>query len=298
MAPASRPKLRRCLGLRVLHEPTSRPVFTNDLPAPPYADWPQLCGANLHKRLNLGPTDPITPEELLTLVKTRQQFPIALPADFSQRWFEALQDAYGSVVPANVTAGALNDAYLTTWLLLWVQTSGIFGCRLPSPTKPPDDCGTNESTLDPFQAGPGGGVNLPPSTKIDPDTDETKKICGIIWAILGGVAFLAGAAVQGALALGFGIDAAVHSTTVDWKKIRCMIYWYRMYMFNGLNGLQKFLALTGFGYPDTKDFTDDPLVLKLRGLPGPTLGTGPTLVRSKIPGAFPVQGIDHHRPRG
>ncbi len=264
-----------------------RPTFTNDVPSPAYADWPQLCGANLHKRLNLGPSDPIAPGALLDLVKTRKPFPSALPADFAQRWFEALQATYGSAVPPNVTAGALNDAYLTTWLLLWVQTSGIFGCRLPPPTKPPDDCGTNESTLDPFQEKPGGGVNLPPSTKIDPDTDETKKICGIIWAILGAVAFVAGAAAQGATALGFGIDAATHSVSVDWKKIRCMIYWYRMYMYNGLNGLQKFLALTGFGYPDTKDFTDDPLVLKLRGLTGPTLGTGLTLVRSKVPEYFP-----------
>ncbi len=41
----------------------TRPTLTADTPSPSYDQWPSLCGANLHKKLNFGPADPVDPAD-------------------------------------------------------------------------------------------------------------------------------------------------------------------------------------------------------------------------------------------
>ena len=121
--------------------------MTADTPSPHIDFWPSLCDANLHKKLNLGPGDPIDPAALLTIVGTQTPFPPMVPADFAQHWFEALQTTFGAAVPAGVVASSLNGAYAMTWLMLWFQTSGailgILDCRPKEPT-PPGNCGKDK----------------------------------------------------------------------------------------------------------------------------------------------------------
>ena len=105
--------------------------MSGDDPTPPYADWPSLCGANLHEKMKIGSVDPV---DLVDQVKKNQPFPAAIPDDFADLWFEAVSAAYGSSLPAGLSAGSLNAAYLMTWLVLWFQTSGaILGCNLSPP---------------------------------------------------------------------------------------------------------------------------------------------------------------------
>lgn len=270
----------------------TRPTMTGDTPSPSYDQWPPLCGANLQKNLNLGPGDPVDPATILNHVL--QPFPQVLPSDFAQSWVNVAQQTFG-VLPPGITAGALNDAYLMVWLVLWFQTSGaVFACKLDQPIAPPDGCGIDPSELDPFQKGPGGGPNVPP--KANPDQDVSKdtgaKICGIVMAILGGLSFLFGGGVGGAVVLGAGIEIAKHSVHVNWQDLRCHLYWYRMFLYNGVVGIQRLLALTAFGYPDPAILANaDPQVLSVFGI-NQTLESAPAMVKSQGDVAFPSQPWD------
>ena len=234
------------------------PTFAGDVPTPPYDQWPSLCSANLHDKIALGGT-PLTTDDAVALmdtVKRAQPFPAVLPEDFANRWFEALQDAYGPAVPTGVTPGALNGAYLMTWLMLWFRTSGtVFGCNLVAPVAPPDSCGSAPGELDPFVPGPDGGPSPPPP---QPNIDHSPNVCGIILAILAGLFFLGGGFVAGAGFLAGAIALLdCPDASLDWKALRCNLYWYKMYVFNGLRGVQHLLALTAFGYPESSYLLQD-----------------------------------------
>ncbi len=98
------------------------------------------------------------------------------------------QKTFGAL-PPGINAGALNDAYVMVWLMLWFQTSGaVFPCGLTQPVAPPDGCGIDQSDLDPFLLGPGGAPNVPPKANPDGDvsTDTGAEICGYVMAIIGG----------------------------------------------------------------------------------------------------------------
>ena len=242
------------------------PTMMGDIPSVPYDDpsWPNLCEANLQKKIQLGS---INAQQLVDIVKKAQPFPSVLPSDFAQRWFAAFEDTYGSPLPDRLTnPGVLNGAYLMQWLVLWFQTSGeIFGCNLSAPLPPPDDCGTQPGELDPFQVDEDGNPTLPPSPEPDYDTDIGAVICGILLAILGGIVILAGGGAAGGLILAAGLDMLDCDSAVDfnWKKLRCDLYWYRIYLYNGLQGVHKLLAISGFGYPHARYLAQDTDTLEL-----------------------------------
>lgn len=241
-------------------------TMSGDTPSVPYDDpsWPNLCEANLQQKIEIGS---INAEELVNIVKTAQAFPPVLPEDFAQRWFQAFEETYGGPLPDRLShSGVLNGAYLMQWLVLWFQTSGqVFGCNLSAPLPPPDDCGTQPGELDPFQTDADGNPILPPTPEPDYDTDIGAVICGILLALLGGGLILGGHLVAGGAAIAGAVDLLDCDSAVDFnfKKLRCDLYWYRIYLYNGLQGVHKLLALSGFGYPHARYLAQDTDTLSL-----------------------------------
>lgn len=253
-----------------------RPVAA-DMPTPAYTQWPSLCAANLQQRIELQPMDPAS---LLVDVKKNRDLPAnVLPDDFAAAWFTAFQAANPGAHPAGIAVEELNQAYQMTWLMLWFQTSGeIVGCNFNGPMAPPGDCGTQPGALDPFIPGPGGGPSMPPS--FDSDLEDTAaKVCGIILAILGGLLLLGGGFIGGAAAIAGAVALLDCSNVVEWQKLRCQLFWYKMYLYNGLKGMNELLALTGFSYPYPEMLAEDQIVSStLSGLP---FESGRNLVKSR-----------------
>lgn len=225
---------------------------TGDTPKPPYDQWSSLCSANLHTKIEL-PGWNLDPVQFLNSLT--QPFPQVVPADFAANWALAVGDAYGAEVPPAVTPAGLNSAVLMTWLVLWFQTSGVpIGCNVQPPAAPPGGCTGNPPETDPFNFPPGQSPPGPPIPQPDVSTSTGDVVCGVILAILGGIAILCGDAAAGAGA----IAEAAHlldcsgNTTVDWQDWKCKIFWFQQYMFNGLAGLQNMLSLCAFTYPEAR----------------------------------------------
>jgi hypothetical protein len=255
--------------------------MSGDTPTPAYDTWPDLCGTNLHQKIELGTIDPV---ELLDTVKKAKPFPVVLPQDFAEHWYSAFQHAYGAGAAAGrFTADSLNASYVMTWLVLWFQTSGVvFGCRPVTPVTPPDGCGDSPGELDPFVPAPDGGPSLPPEPQVDYDVDVGAVICGILLAIFGGVSLLAGNIAAGAGFIAGAIDEFDCDSLADfhWKELRCQLFWYRMYLFNGLKGIHQFLKFAGLEFPFTDSLAKDDDVLKLLGVDYP-FESGKTIVKSR-----------------
>ena len=229
-----------------------------------------------------GAGDPSIPAALLTTIGSRQPFPPLVPADFSQRWFEALQAAYGASIPTGVTAGSLNGAYAMTWMMLWFQTSGavlgLLGCR-PKEPQPPGNCGKDKAELDPFKKKPDGTPAGPPPANIDEDFDEAAYICAIIMSILGFLPTPSGVIWD-------IISDEVKTGAVDWDNVRCKVYWIAEYLHNAVAGLKKLVALTGFGYPDPQVLHEDKQVSDVMGGATP-LESARSLAKSRVRSEFP-----------
>jgi len=258
-------------------------MLANDMPSVQYDSWPSLCDAQLHKKLNLGPADPMDPVALLNIVGSQQPIPTLVPNDFAQRWFEVLQGTYGASVPAAMTAANFNDAYVFTWLMLWFQTSGAvlgaLGCR-PHEPQPPSNCGMSKSELDPFIE-VGGKFTGPPPANIDDQVDETELGCGLFWSTVGSIfGFTPGGVFMSV------IGDELERDSVDWEKVACIVYWNREYLYNAMAGLQRLLWVTGFGHPDPKIFTEDAMALGLSGSSKP-LDSPRRMAKSRLRNPYP-----------
>ena len=269
---------------RLQPRPTIDPA---DQPSVPYADWPPLCDANLQTRLRLDDAPTIDDVALLDAVGQGNPFPIIVPPEFSQRWFEAFQETYGSAVPQLVTAQSLNGAYVMTYLMLWFQTSGavlgVLGCR-PEEPAPPGDCGKDPKELDPFQTDNDGNPVAMPDAKIDDDIDEEWVVCGFIVSLLNPLAAVVSAMTGGNVLPSIGVEIA--DAAVDWGQLRCHLWWYREYMYNAMAGFQRLATMSGFAYPDPKAFADDKLVLDLVKIKK-DLESARSLVKSRLRSPFP-----------
>ena len=284
---------------------TPRPTFgPDDQPAPgfrPYDQWHALCGANLQKKLNLGPNDPHDANDLLRILgQAADELPHPIPPAFADLWMEAFHDTYGFAdVPPGFVSTALNLAYCNTWLMLWVQTSGeVLDCD-PGSIKPPDTCGKDADELSPFKADEHGNPTPAPPAKFDEDVDVDKLICAAIEALFGGLAALGLGLAVGAPAIVSALKDA--HDAVDWAKLRCQLYWYRMYLYNAIVGMKRMLALTGFGYPDPTVFHEDTQALQLLKVNKP-MESARVLVKSQLRERFPskvwitVDASDHTDP--
>ncbi len=264
----------------------------SDTPVPDYDTWPNLCDANLQKRIEMGA---LGPEDLLKKLKLSQPLPEhILPDDFGQFWIDAFADAYGPLTPNGpVSLVSLNHAYLMTWLVLWFQTSGqvvnwfncsgghaVPICQFKEPPSPPGGCTFDPNALDPFQKDPKTGKPLtPPKPHVDTASIKKKKKCALITQIIGAVVFFGASVAAGAVI--FGIGTANNAAAVDWKDLRCQLFKFRMYLFNGLQALHELLAITGFGYPHAAILKDEKIAIDALA-EGHTWKTGKALVKSQI----------------
>jgi hypothetical protein len=240
-------------------------TMTGDTPVPPYAEWSSLCDAGLHNRISLAPIDP---QDVMTRVWNGQPLPSALPDDFCQYWFGAFTDAYGSLPPGYpVTPASLNGAYLMTWMVLWFQTSGeVLGCNPSPPMNPPENCGSAPSWADPTVPGDSGGGSSPPSPEVEVDGSVGAVVSGAILAIIGALLLLTPAWPLGATMIVGGSTLIIEGMPeADWSKLRCDLFWYRLYLYNGLNALHEIMTLGGVGHPYGPELANDETVLSLLG---------------------------------
>ncbi len=232
-----------------------------DTPAPPYDKWADLCSAKLQQKLEGDDIGVLNPNDVMAALRQGTPLPQVLPVEFEQFWFAAFSDAYAPLSPhSRVKPGALNGAYVMTWMQLWFQTSGeVVGCNPAPPMMPPDGCGGAPPWVDPSSSVPGdtGGGTGPPAPSVDTKTDTGQEACGIILAILGGLGILAGGWAAGAAAIAGGITLILTSTIPDWAKLRCDLYWYRMYVYNGLKLLHELMTLAALTPPYVRELQHD-----------------------------------------
>jgi hypothetical protein len=255
--------------------------MAGDTPTPPYEAWPNLCDSNLQEKIGLPGIHPV--DIMARLRPPQQSFPPVLPPEFAQFWVNAFSDAYGPPTPGSpIKAEALNGAYLMTWMVLWFQTSGAaLGCNPAPPMAPPDNCGDTPSWSDPNVPGDNGSGQVPPAPEVETGVDVGKVVCGIILILLGAPSRYFGGAAAAAGQISGGLDLILNAGTVNWQKLRCDLYWYRIYLYNGLKVLHEILSLGGFAYPYANELANDQTVLSLLGAPF-KYDSGQNLCKSRV----------------
>lgn len=240
-------------------------TMSGDTPNPNYDTWSGLCNANLQEKIELNG---ISIEAILETINTDAPFPPILPEAFVELWRNAYENTYGPINPlGRFKENSLNAAYMMTWAMLWFQTSGnVIGCNIPPPMTPPDNCGSEPSWADPTVPGDSGGGSVPPEPTIESDPDVGKIITGAILALLGLAGFIGGGLVSGGVAIGFGVKQIIDGASdINWNKLRCDLYWYRMYLYRGLSALHDVMVLGGLQHPYPVELKDDETVLNFLG---------------------------------
>lgn len=266
-----------------------------DDPTPPYASWPDLCEANLQDQLIDPGKHPLDPLDLMTWIKVRKPLPTdVLPPGFGKYWVECFTAVYGPPPPGGgITPDGLNGACVLTWLVLWFMTSGdVVGCNLVEPMQPPDNCGDSPQELDPFQKDPEtGNPTPPPDANPNGDVDGLSAVCGIFFAVVGVIISLMGGGFAGLSTFVGGVAGVNSAKDALWPKWRCQLFWLRKYIFNGLTGLHKLLAISGFGYPDAEELGEDPITMTLLGVEH-SWKAGKSLTMSQPGNPFPSKPWD------
>lgn len=268
-------------------------AMAGDTPNPPYDDWRNLCSADLHKKIALDDHDPLDLMKRLYDAQPLSDNPV-IPESFGQFWHDSFVETYNP--PANVgglVPASFNDAYLMTWLVLWFQTSSDgLGCNSIPPPEPSDDCGEEPSWVRPEASDSGGTVTVPapPEPEIEGDPDVGKIISGIILALLG-LGFLgSGNLVLGGVAIAEGIDQIVEGATEpDWKKLRCDLYWYDLYLFHALNALHEILSVTAFRHPQASDLDVDSTMSQFFPDFVDPYDSGKNVTKSRVDERFPAK---------
>ena len=240
-------------------------TMASDTPNPVYEDWSGLCDAKLYEKIDFGG---ITIEDILEVINKNIAFPSVLPEDFINFWRTAYEKVYGPIDPfGRFKPNSLNAAYLMTWAMLWFQTSGkVVGCNLAPPMTPPENCGDEPSWADPTVPGDGGGGSVPPEPTIESDPDVGKIITGAILALLGLGALAAGGLLSGGIAIGLGVTNIIEGASdINWNKLRCDLFWYRLYLYRGLSALHDVMILGGLQHPYPKELADDETVMNFLG---------------------------------
>jgi len=256
-------------------------------PAPkPYTPWPNLCAAELNKKIQI-PGASFDPDGLLSSLLKEQALAAQLPSFFVDYFLSAYDSVYQNLDPRRpkLDAGTLQDGYAMTWLVLWFQTSPqSLGCQDTAPM-PSAACGTPPSWTTPASGGSGGSggaVSTPPAPSIDPKIKPENVICAIILSILGLAGLLTGNLAAGGAAIAGAVALAESAGTIDWDKFRCDLGWYRLYLFNGLRALHDVLSLGGLVHPYKAELAiDETSIQLLSGLDPTVIRTGDNIVMSK-----------------
>lgn len=256
-------------------------TMAGDTPTPPYDQWPGLCSASLHSRIELAQMDAV---DIMKRLREGSAFPAVLPDDFAAYWMTAWRDAYGDQF-SRFSAGALNGAYVMTWMMLWFQTSGeVIGCNPPPPMVPPAGCdGTQPAWVDPFTqpAGSNGAGAVPPQPTFEHDPDVAEIVTGIILALLGAASLFFGGGAAGIAAIAGGVALIVDGAlTFTWDELRCDLYWYQHYLYNGVQVLHNLVTLGGFTHPYPAELALDTTTMSLLGSPY-SFDSGVRVVRSR-----------------
>ena len=240
-------------------------TMAGDIPTPDYENWPGICDAKLYEHIAIGG---ITIESIFEVLHKNEAFPKFLPEAFVQYWRKAYESAYGPIGTfSRFKENSLNSAYAMTWAMLWFQSSGkVVGCNIPPPMSPPSNCDDEPSWADPTVPGDSGGGSIPPEPTVESDPDVGKIITGAILALLGLAGFAAGGLVSGGVAIGVGVDLIIDGATdINWNKLRCDLYWYRMYLYRGLSALHEVMVLGGLQHPYPAELKDDETVMNFLG---------------------------------
>jgi hypothetical protein len=135
-----------------------------------------------------------------------------------------------------------------TWLVLWAQTSGeVILCD--EPPKAPPDCGDVPSWSNPAIPGDAGAGSGPPPPHSEQPDNSSSSVSGKIAAILGVVAAITGFWPAAVGAIVSAIAAAATHKSVDWAKVLCDVYYYRVYMYNLNNAIRSIVTAAGLMYP-------------------------------------------------
>jgi hypothetical protein len=240
-------------------------VPSTGIPAPLYATWPNVCEANLHRKIEMGG---ISVAPILQSIRNSSPLPSGLlPQFFLDYWKAAYQQVYGPP-GQQINDAALNSAYAMTWLVLWLQTSGEVIPCVPEDLIPiPDDC--PRPTWVPIDSGTvaiSGQVFSPPKPNQDTSPSAAKIVSGIILAILGYANYLFGAVLGGvAEIVGAVVSIADGVTDPDWQELGCYVDWVFVYLYEVGDAIHEMLALTGLSFPYTRQLAHDSLIQAIYG---------------------------------
>jgi hypothetical protein len=258
-------------------------TFTNDVPAPAYTTWPNVNGAKLHVRIELGG---VSPDAVLASIRDRTHVPVALPPDFVDGfWLPAYRKVYGDPAAAGIDAAGVHGAYALTYLVLWLQTSGeILPSAPPDRINLPDNCGDRPDwvAVDGSVLVPGQPNASPPPKTPDKDPDIAELLSALFVALLAVLSVAARAIAAGALLLFAAAKLAIDGAA-DWAKLLCHVRWNRVYFDNLGNAMLDLLVGTGLAFPYTQKLAFAPQ-LRALGIPIP-FDAAPNTTRSRLPEA-------------
>jgi hypothetical protein len=259
--------------------------------AAPYTPWPNLCDAELNKRIEV-PGTTFDADDLMLKLRTEQALGTALPSFFTDYFVQCFDQVYGDLGTnrPKLNVDILQDSYAMTWLVLWFQTSPeSLGCHHTAPLTP-TTCGGAPSWTNPAVPGDaGGGVGAPPAPSVDPKVKPENVVCAILLAIVGVAAICLGGFLAGGAAIAAAIALAADIGTIDWDKFRCDLGWYRLYLYNGLRALHDLLSLGGLVHPYKVELSADETSIELLKDVPTTIRTGDNIIRIGVgPERYPT----------
>lgn len=246
-------------------------ITGSGVPAPFYTNWPNVCEAGLHKRIELPG---LSVGALLDAVRDSGTVPDVLPQPFVDFWMSAYGKAYGSPNPGSgIDTPGLQSAFAMTWLVLWIQTSGeAIPCIPGDQINYPDDCGARPPwvAVDGSVTTGNGTVVPAPDASQDTDPSVAEVISGIVLAILAVAAWvgtLLVAAVEALIAA--AALAADGLTDPNWEELRCYVGWTLAFQNNLTNTLHDLLTWAGLAFPYTLALTHNDIEFTNSGVVSP-----------------------------
>jgi hypothetical protein len=249
-------------------------IQRSGVPNPLYTNWPNVCEASLHKRIELPG---LSVDVLLDAFRAnpKQPVPSVLPQPFVDFWKKAYEAAYGPPDPGSgIDNAGLQSAYAMVWLILWIQTSGeAIPCIPTDRIIYPNDCGTRPDwvAVDGSVTTGNGTVASPPTPKRDTDPSVAEIVSGIVMAILAVAAWVGTALVAAVEFLAAAVVLIADGVTdPDWDKLRCSVAWTLAFQSDLTNQLRELLTWAGLGFPYTKDLTHNDIAFVNAGMVTPT----------------------------
>ena len=228
-------------------------AMAGDAPAPPYADWRDLCGANLQDQVAV---DPGLSGEAAVAAVVGGAMPATPGFDkVADLLIAAVAQAYANEATLAKPPAALSDpaafreAYVGTLAVLWFMTAAQPLCPQPVGAPPPGAetppaWFTDGTAPPPAPSGGGGGGG---------GSSGAATVSAIIAAILAVIAIVTGNILVGVGALVAGIGALINAAEagdpLDWTEVRGTVYWLRVRFFTLEDGVHKALLKGGVAYP-------------------------------------------------